>query len=115
MGVQVAREIAAYVVRLCLAKAYPEALLSPASMGPALTHCVLPPVCYCTVAAHSGSAATITVVSPPSHGNVSLAHDGSFVYTAGGTPTNDQFTYEVICDGLTSNIATVYLPAPPGE
>lgn len=62
-----------------------------------------------------GSKVTVEVTSPPAHGTITaIADDGSFEYTPTGVQVDDQFSYEITCDGLTSE-ATVYLPAPPSE
>lgn len=61
-----------------------------------------------------GSSVTVAVVSSPAHGTLTaIADDGSFTYQPTGAQVDDQYTYEITCNGLTSNVATVYLPAPP--
>lgn len=54
------------------------------------------------------------LVSLPSHGSLSLASDGSFIYTHNGTnSTDDSFTY-VAYDGVAgSNVATVDITVSP--
>lgn len=60
------------------------------------------------------SSPTITVVTQPQHGSVSVSNDGSFSYVPTGAPVSDQFVYDITCpDGQTSR-GTVSLPAPPG-
>ena len=63
-----------------------------------------------------GKDAVVAVVSPPMHGTLQdgiVGNDGSFKYEPSDPQMDDEFTYEITCNGLTSNIATVYLPAPP--
>lgn len=56
-----------------------------------------------------GSAATITVVTPPAHGTLTAIArsakrraEGSFTYKPTGAPVADSFVYEVDCNGLMS-------------
>jgi VCBS repeat-containing protein len=54
------------------------------------------------------STLTATVVSPPSHGSLSLASDGSFTYTpAAGYTGPDSFTYHTSDGQITTSPATV--------
>lgn len=61
--------------------------------------------------------ATVTVVTPPQHGTVSVLPDGSITYTiAPNYSGTDSFTYRACDDyGAVSNVATVWLEynAPP--
>lgn len=62
-----------------------------------------------------GSLVEIEVVSLPIYGTIKrISEDGAFTYEPTGTPTNDHFRYRISCGEL-SSVATVYLPAPPGE
>lgn len=63
-----------------------------------------------------GSSVTVAVVSPPAHGTLTaIGDDGSFTYQPTGAQVDDQYTYEITCNGLVSNVAMVFLPAPPCE
>jgi hypothetical protein len=54
--------------------------------------------------------ATAMLVTPPAHGTVSLANDGSFQYTPQGTFNGvDRFTYVDVTYGASGNTATVTL------
>lgn len=57
------------------------------------------------------------MISGPSFGKLdgdTVNKDGSFSYMPDGIPVDDEFVYEIDCNGLTSQ-ATVKLPAPPRE
>lgn len=59
-----------------------------------------------------GATAKVTLVSGPSHGTLdALGSDGSFSYMPDTPAEDDEFVYEINCNGLTAQ-ATVKLPAP---
>jgi YVTN family beta-propeller protein len=58
----------------------------------------------------SGSTGSAALVTPPSHGKVTLKSNGEFTfYPAAGYYGTDSFTYKVVANGLSSNVATVSL------
>lgn len=53
----------------------------------------------------------IMIVEGPSNGQLELREDGGFIYTPQADWSGqDRFTYQLIGDGLVSNVATVYIP-----
>jgi VCBS repeat-containing protein len=60
------------------------------------------------------SSWTLTVVTPPLHGSLAVANDGSFVYVHDGSETTtDTFTYRANDGIATSNVATVSITITP--
>ncbi len=61
----------------------------------------------------SGDPLTARLITPPNHGTIIFAPDGTFTYTPGPTYTgNDTFTYEVCDDSGACGSATVTLFSP---